>query len=425
MKKKTALELELWRHQQQLIAAPYARTDVNNFFLIGGYGCGKTSGDVFMLFSLIKRYEGTPISIGVFGITITFLRKTLIAELMKYMTITGTKYSDDKNSSTIQIGTTTLYLIAMEQPSLIYGYNLNIALIDELDELSADKCIEAYKAIKERTRIVLPDGRSAYTIVTTTAQGYSGTYTVIESLKDAGQKFVLIRGRTEDNKALSQEYKDTLYALYDENERLAYLEGYFVNLNTGKVYGDYNPDVNLGKGNIDYSNAQSIHVGQDFNAGFSKGVALVKIGKILHAVKNFNFKQIQHAPSILRSSFPSQDVYWYPDASSKDIMAGYVKEVRENDIEVRIGSVNPPIVERIMFVNKLFKTQRLVIDPACRELDIALKTRQFDDAGKPEKGRGENATDHVADALEYVSWRMVLSDPDFSDLWLLSRSAKK
>jgi hypothetical protein len=395
MAKRTALEVELWRHQQQLIAAPWDRPDINYFFLIGGYGCGKTSGDVFFLFNLVKRYARTPITVGVFGITITLLRKTLIGEFIKYLVMTGTKYTDDKNANTLTVGSVTIHLIALEQPSLIYAYNLNISLVDELDELPADKCMTAFMAIQERTRVTLPDGRPAFSVFTTTAQGYSGTYSVVESLRDANQKFVIIRGRTVDNKALSQEYIDRLYALYDDNERLAYLEGYFVNLNTGKVYGDYDPSVNLGHSNMRINSVHIIQIGQDFNAGFSKGVALVKDGVNLRAVRTFNFKQIQAAPMMIRNSFPENKVYWYPDASSKDIMAGYVKEIRENDIEVKLGSVNPPIVERIMFVNKLFKTHRLTIDPICRDLDIALKTRQFDDSGKPEKGRGENATDHV------------------------------
>ena len=395
MARKKALDMELWRHQQQLIEAPWNREDINYFFLIGGYGCGKTSGDVFFLFNLINRYFKTPITVGVFGVTITLLRKTLIGEFEKYLVLTGTKYTDDRNANTITVGSVVIHLIALEQPQLIYAYNLNISLVDELDELPADKCMAAFTAIQERTRVTLPDGREAFSVFTTTAQGYSGTYAVVESLKDAGQKFVIIRGQTKDNLALSRSYVDKLYALYDDNERLAYLEGFFVNLNTGKVYGDYNPDVNLGKTNMPVSDIHVVHIGQDFNAGFSKGVALVKEGKILHAVKTFNFQQIQHAPRIIRNAFPTNNIFWYPDASAKEIMAGYVTEVRDHNIDVRIGTVNPPIVERILFVNKLFKTGRLIVDPICRDLDIALKTRQFDDTGKPEKGRGESATDHV------------------------------
>lgn len=424
MSRKKSLDMELWRHQQQLCEAPWDRPDINYFFLIGGYGCGKTSGDVFFLFNLIQRYYKTPITVGVFGITITLLRKTLIGEFEKYLELSGTPYTDDKNSNSITVGKITIHLIGLEQPKLIYAYNLSVSLVDELDELPADKCMEAFTAIQERTRIKLPDGREAFSVFTTTAQGYSGAYAVVEMLRDTKQKFVLIRGQTKDNLALSKAYVDRLYSLYDDNERLAYLEGYFVNLNTGKVYGDYNPDVNLGKVNLDVKDVHIVQIGQDFNAGFSKGVALVKDGKTLHAVRTFNFKQIQHAPNIIRTTFPNNQIFWYPDASAKEIMAGYVKEVKESDINVRIGSVNPPIVERIMFVNKMFKTGRLIVDPICRDLDIALKTRQFDETGKPEKGRGESATDHVCDALEYSCWRIVLNDPDFNDLWSLSRTAK-
>ena len=41
--------------------------------------------------------------------------------------------------------------------------------------------------------------------------------------------------------------------------------------------------------------------------------------------------------------------------------------------------------------------------------------------GKPEKGQGEKAPDHFCDALEYVIYRIVRSDPDFMNLKELSR----
>jgi hypothetical protein len=42
----------------------------------------------------------------------------------------------------------------------------------------------------------------------------------------------------------------------------------------------------------------------------------------------------------------------------------------------------------------------------------------------PEKGKGEEAPDHICDALEYVLYRIVRSDPDFMDLRTASREDK-
>ena len=414
--------IALFRHQQQLIELPYKRPLIEYFFLIAGYGSGKTSADVFLLLSLIQRYFDYPVKIGVMGITITFLRKTLIGELIRFLISAGIPYLFDKQENILRVGSVELVLIAIEHPDDIYGHNFSISIIDELDELPLEKSIAVFKAVRERTRVMLPDGRAPFSTFTTTAQGYRGTYKIIEDLKEAKQAYIHIRASTRDNTSLSKKWVDGLYALYDENERLAYLDGYFVNLNTGRVYGDYNPATCFVP-DIDVRDNDEVMIGQDFNSGFSKGVAKVKRDGVLYAVKNFSFKNIGDAPRMIRNAFPTQSVYWYPDASAKDIMAGYAAEIQNAGIQLRMGSVNPSVVERIFFVNKMFKIAKGKVCYAARDLDLGLRVRQFDDNGKPEKGSGEQAPDHVCDANEYVDYRVVSSDPEFRALWELSRTA--
>lgn len=419
-----AENMSLFRHQRQLIRYPWARPDVEYFFLIGGYGCGKTSGDVFLILSLCKRYFKQSVTIGLGGTTITLLRKTLVAELQKILIMMDIPFTDDKNSNVIKIGSVNIVLIATEQPQLLYAYNFNIFICDEIDELPADKCIAVFTAIQERTRKVLPDGRIPFSVFTTTAQGYSGTYAIVENLRRLKQKFILIRGLTKDNTSLSKTYVERLYSLYDENERLAYLEGRFVNLNTGRVYGDYDASVNLAKKDYEIDPVQLVMIGQDLNTGFSKGVAVMQHGNLLKVVKTFSFAQIAHAPKIIRNAFPLNDIMWYPDASAKEVMTGYLEEIKSHDIELRMGTINPAVVERIFFVNKLFKVGRMEVGRSCIDLDIALKTRQYDDTGKPEKGKGTLSPDHLCDGLEYVTWRIVSASSEFRDLWQLSRTAR-
>lgn len=419
-----ATKTRLYKHQHQLIKLPYKYLDMEYFFMIAGYGSGKTTSDVYLLLSLCQRYYNDSIRIGVLGITITLLKKTLIGDFIRYLISAGIPYSFDKQENIVRVGEVEIVLLALEYPDDIYAHNFNISIVDELDELPLEKSLAAFKAVQERTRKMLPDSRIPFTVFTTTAQGYRGTYKIIEDLKEQKQKFIKIRASTKDNLSLPKSYIDRLYAIYDDNERLAYLEGYFVNLNTGRVYADYDP-ATCYVPDIDILPNDEVMIGQDFNSGFSKGVALIKRDKTLYAVKNFNFKQIGNAPHIIRNSFPTNPIYWYPDASSKDIMAGYSSEIRNENIELRMGSVNPSIVERIFFVNKMLKLGTLKVCKSCKDLDTALRVRQFDDNGKPEKGQGEQAPDHVCDSLEYVCYRVVSSDVDFVGLWQLSRTAWK
>jgi hypothetical protein len=392
--------------------------------MIAGYGSGKTTSDVFLLLSLIERYFDSPIKIGVMGITITLLRKTLIGDLIKFFISTGLPYAYDKQENIVRVGAVELVLIAIEQPSSIYAHNFSISIVDELDELEFSRSIDTFKAVQERTRTTLPDGRKPFSVFTTTAQGFAGTYSIIETLKEQKQKFVKIQASTKDNTSLDADYVKRLYAIYDENERLAFLEGYFVALNSGRVYGDYNPTTDLVP-DIEIDPQEDIYIGQDFNAGWSKGCAFVKRDKVLYAVDNFSFVKIGDAPGTIRSRFPNNEIYWFPDTSSKELLAGYSSEIMNEGIHLRMGDSNPSISERVLFVNKMLKTGHLKICKKAKELDTALRVRQFDaNTGKPEKGKGSTAPDHIADAAEYCVVRLVSMEKDFLDLWQLSSTAR-
>lgn len=417
------MNVRLFKHQQQLVQAPWLYQNLEYFFLIGGYGCGKSFGIVGTIFRIIQRYDGTFIRMGLGATSITLLRKTVISELAKVLNEAHIPYKDNSKENILRIGSIEIVLIATQQPELIYAYNFSIFICDEIDELPLDKTLTAFKAIQERTRVLLPDGRDPFSVFTSTAQGYSGLYTIVEELKELNVAHLLIRGRTKDNTSLSESYYKRLLSLYSPNEQEAFLEGKFINIYTGKVYGDFNESIHRVP-DIKVNMNDEIHIGQDMNAGYSKAVMFVKRDRLLYAVDTVSLKNIGDAPSVFRTMFPTNPITWYPDASSKEVMAAYASEIRRYDIQLRIGTHNPSIIERIFTVNKLFKLGWLKVCDKAKPLVVALNTRAFDDTGKPEKGRGEKAPDHICDATEYVLWRIVLSDLDFSLLKGLLRSVK-
>ena len=71
----------------------------------------------------------------------------------------------------------------------------------------------------------------------------------------------------------------------------------------------------------------------------------------------------------------------------------------------------------------MFNTEHSKVCYAAKDLDTGLRVRQFDDSGKPEKGKGELAPDHVCDAYEYGLTREVSSEPAFLELWQLGNSS--
>lgn len=412
------------RHQAQLALLPFERPDISHHFLVGGYSSGKSFSDVLLATALAKRYWRYPVHIGIGSNTITMLKKTIIQDLEKVWIESGSRYKYNRSDNTIKIGNMTFTMIATGRPEDIYGYNFSAFISDELDELEQTKAIDADKAIQERTRVPFPDGLMPFTAYSTTAQGYRGTYQIIEELREKNTKFSLIRANTKDNVHNAPGYYDNLYKLYNENERMAYLEGRFVNLTAGRVYPEYDEARHM-VNDFPVEPMETIHVGQDLNRGFSKATAWVKRGSALYCVKEFSFEHIGSAPKELRNAFPTNRILWYPDASGKEIMAGYTAEVREQGIEVRFASVNPGILDRIFVFNKLFSTGRCYMARSLKQLPMALKTRQFDKNGNPEKGSGEKATDHVCDCAEYAVARIVASDVDFFDLYSATRTYQK
>lgn len=297
---------------------------------------------------------------------------------------------------------------------------------DEVDELTEQKAIEAHKALSERTRLTLPDGRKPFIMYFSTVHGYRGLYKIVQELRSSNLPNVLIRGLTKNNTSLDPQYVKNLYAIYDEQERLAYLEGRFVNLQSGRVYGNYDEETCKCKP-FEITPDMTIYVGQDLNSGFSKAAAIIKKDKKLYIVRGWSFKEVGGGPAIMRSTYPQHQILWFPDCSGKEILKGYKQEILDNGIQCRIGSANPRIMDRVFYVNKLFKMGLLyVFDcPETDDLSESLKVRAYNDMGQPEKGKGEDAPDHYDDAVEYVVYRIVRSDPDFMDLRELSREDVK
>ena len=409
-------------HQRQIVSAPFAYPDISYFGLAGGYGCGKSFSIVLMVIILVKKYNGQDVVIGLCSTTITLLKKTVIMDLERIFSKTGSVYDFNQSDNIITIGTLRFMLIATGQPNDIYGPNINICLCDEIDELPEQKAIEAHKALSERTRITLPDGRKPFLMYFSTVHGYRGLYKIFQKLRKDKVRFCLIRGLTKNNTSLDPQYVKNLYAIYDDNERLAYLEGMFVNLQAGRVYSEYNEDKHRIKG-FDITADYTIMIGQDLNSGFSKAVAVVKKDKKLYITRGWSFKEIGKAPETMRNTYPPNTILLFPDTAGKEIIKGYKEEIIEWGIQCRIGTSNPRILDRVFYINKLFRMGLLYVFD-CKETDElseALKVRAYNDLGQPEKGKGESAPDHICDALEYVIYRIVRSDPDFLKLKELSR----
>ena len=417
--------LQLWPHQRAIRWAPWIRK-CNYFFDVTGFGSGKSFAIVQLIFTLAERYWDKPVVIAIGSDTITRLRKTVIIDLITQLSILGWAYSFNTTLGLLKIGAMQFMFVPTANPETIYGYTVSAFLIDELDELKQEDALLCFRRVSERTRKPFPDGRPPFQAYFTTSNGYKGTYQIICDLADKKTPYFHVRGETKENLANDPSYYRQLYSNYNEMQRLAWLEGRFVNLTTGKVYYGYDESKNMLK-TIPFAIEPNdlIRVGQDFNLGYSCGTATVKRDGKIYVCKLWQFHELGHAAKMIRTDFPNNEIEWYPDATAPEIVTGIAREFRNYGIQIRMGVVNPSVVDRIFFMNYLFEHELMYLFPNCAPLSMALKVRCFDKNGDPEKGDGPEAPDHRCDSAEYVAWRIVSRDTEFLSLWTSSRSGRK
>lgn len=405
-KLENSLSLEPFLHQNALLQSIDDYNDISYFLLLGGYGCGKSFTGVLTILKFYNLFKGYDVTVGIGGTSQTLLRLTLLSDLFRVLNLGHIKYHHNKQEHVITIGTVKFVYINCSNPDDIFAYNFTAFIFDELDELPQQTAIDAFKAVQERSRVLCPDGRKSIFVGLTTAQGLKGTYQIVNMLREKGEKYILVRGLTKNNTTLDPDYVKRLYNLYDKEEQEAFLEGKFVNLTTGRVYKNFDERVCVYDPETVVYNNEPVTVGQDLNSGFSKAAAIFERDGVYYICKDFSFNIVGDAPEELRRAFPLSEVHWWPDASSKEIMTGYQREISEAGIILHQSPVNPSVNERIMVVNKMFKSGKLLVSKECKELILALKTRQFDMNGKPEKGKGPKDPDHICDAMEYGVWNI-------------------
>lgn len=363
-----------------------------------------------------KDAEGHNPKIMVCSKNITFLAKTWTNAFEQNLKMTGSEYRFDRAKNIITVGNVEIILVALEEPSAIYGYSVFGAWCDELDELPTDVTMEAVKSVNDRVRQQIEGLRSPFICFATTSQGLKGLYQTVMHFKKSGIGYVLMRARTKDNIYLPKDYVNNLYSIYNEKEVKCLLEGEFISIDSGLVFPDYNADLNkLDVDLYDYvrDNSIPVYIGQDFNGFGNNAVAFAIIDGAIVAIKDYEFPDIRRAPEVFRYDFPTSEILWIPDMTYKEHFVEFKKELRVFNIKIAYRSCNPLVGDRNFACNKLFIAQKLFICPMCKGLESTLMTWQKDPkTGQPSKG-GKGAPDHKGDCLGYVvhyllSWKREL-----------------
>ena len=303
---------------------------------------------------------------------------------------------------------------SMDEPESIVGFKIGRALVDEIDVMPADKAENVWRKIIARMRYKAK-GLQNGVDVTTTPEGFRFVYSQfvrqVREKPELASLYGIVHASTWDNAAnLPEDYIPSLMASYPAQLIEAYIDGQFVNLQSGTVYSAYDRALNASAESV--HGGEPIFVGMDFNVG--------KMAAVIHVLRDGQ----PHAVDEITGAYDTPDMirrlkerFWrhdgsrfvqtrsirvYPDASggsrkSVNASTSDLALLKDAGFAVSAGSANPPVKDRVNSMNAMFcnaKGERryFVNASLCPNYAEALERQAWDKSGEPDKTSGY---DHV------------------------------
>ncbi len=387
-----------------------------------GYAAGKSH--TMGLSAVLDSMHSSSAIIGVYEPFHDLIRQIAWPNVQKWLVEFGIAFTLNKQDNAIYTSTSGVgdfYFKSMDNVEALVGYETYTSHIDELDTMSMDNAEKAFFKIMGRNRQVLDDIPVEHKVWVEKTQRYEAknrisVYTTPEGFKFCykmwdvnsenvrlNPEFKIYKGRTQDNSTLNEDYIQGLKSTYPAAQLKAYMEGEFVNMETGAVYYNFDRCTSSSTRAVELNDI--LHVGVDFNVGQTCGIVFVDDIDRSSVVDEF-IKQLD-APALakaIKARYPLHRVICYPDCSGTQRNAAnatmsQIQALRDEGLEVRAKRKNPRIKDRVASVVKAIEDGRLFINTAkCPETTRCLEQQAYDDKGEPDKKSG---VDHPLDGLGY------------------------
>ena len=381
-------EITLLPHQFDFVNAG------RNTLLIAGYGSGKSHAGTIK--TILKKIEYPTKKVGYYLPSYGLIRDIAFDKFPTLLEEMGLKYKLNKTDKEIHLdGCGTIIFRSMDDPETIVGFETAYALIDEADIIQRDKMTKAYQKILGRNRAV-PDARVD---LVSTPEGFRFCYEQSRS-----GHFDVIHAKTTDNRHLPADYIDHLRAQYPPNLLEAYLNGKFVNLNSGTVYSYY--DRVKHRSTLSPADDTVLHIGQDFNVGGCASMVHIIRGNEAHLVDELVSHDTRGVIAAIQSRYPEHKIIIYPDASGSNRKTNSsdtdIALLQQAGFHVDVPRTNGAVKDRVNAVNSLFYNGRYFVNDArCPKAAEAFEQQSYDKNGEPEKFSGGGTIDDLNDASGY------------------------
>jgi len=391
----------------------YIRTTAKFPAFVAGFGAGKTEAAVLRSIFGLLRNPG--VNRGFYEPTYDLIRMIAWPRFEAILTELGLPYRLVKspNNSIIVEGYGSIFFRSMDNAHRIIGYEHADADIDELDTLKKDDAAYVWRQILSRNRQRKPTEEPNTIGVTTTPEGFKFVYDTWK--QDPKPGYEIIQAPTSSNPHLPTDYIDSLRAIYPSNLLDAYLEGRFVNLQSGSVYSAYDRTKHASEETI--REGEPLYIGCDFNVTQQAATVYVQRdgGHTWHAVYELtNMYDTPEMIDLIKQKFGDHQIYMYPDASGsarKTVNASVsdIALMEQAGFTIRAKKSNPLVRDRVMAMNGALEAGRVRINAkSCPNVAKCLEQQVYRN-GEPDKTSG---VDHQNDATTYpIAFEMPIVKP--------------
>ena len=373
-------------------------------FMLGGVGSGKTTAFCVKAISEAGKNSGKTILLA--EPTYPMIRDVLQPTFEQVLRQAGFDYDYTATATKYRVywknGWCDIIMRSAENYMRWAGLNLAAGGIDEADQLRDDR---AWKMLLSRLR----DGNTLTGFGSGTPEGFKFVYKYWGD--DPGPGYKLIRGKTTDNIMLPEEFINSLKENYDETLLRAYLNGEFVNLQSGTTYYNFNRSDNVNANT--YNHALPVRCAIDFNVS-PMACSLFHITKgNKPELKVFAEVELHHGGGSevltermvqeIKGRFPNNKYIAYPDpANQRHTSALHTDHdiLRQGGFEVKVKPKAPRVVDSVNAVNKICE-KNLIIDPSCKGLITDLE-QTVNKPGTREIDKSNKERTHFSDGLRYA-----------------------
>ena len=307
------------------------------------------------------------------------------------------KRINESNLEITLINNSLIMLRSADTPDRMRGLGVDACVIDE----AADIDEEAWQAV---IRPALSD-RQGSAMIISSPKGRNWLFDLYEDAKHLDDWWSLQYTTAEGGNVSEEEIAQARRDLDERTFQQEY-EAQFVNY-SGVIYYAFG-EHNISQMPMPEDNRIPLHIGMDFNVDPGCAVIGHQHNGGIHIFDEVEMygTNTQEMVQEIQRRYPGRRYICYPDASGaqRRSSAGGITDhiiLKNAGFDLRVGSVNPAVKDRIAAVNSVLKEDntRLTIDAKCKKVIDGLRKHTYKEGTRqPEKGE----YDHFNDALGYL-----------------------